>query len=84
MALKRSKDYGKKTAERGEPLTSLKKFVKMCRQAEAEERKLLGDEALTAGEMLFGCGKYDTGLRWKPATASLLDKFLSEVKEWGM
>jgi hypothetical protein len=87
MGLKRSKDYGKKNMERKEPIASLRRFIKACRQFEVEDRELLGDDASTAGECLFGCGRTTTKggtTRWSPEAAKMLDAFLVEMKEWGL
>jgi hypothetical protein len=82
MASKKSKDYGKKMADRKEPLASLKRFVKACRQVEAEDRELVGDLFFTAGETLFGVVIDGEGRHHKSKMAEMLDAFLGELKDW--
>jgi hypothetical protein len=69
MASKKSK------TEKMEPLASLKRFVKACRKVEAEN-------ALTAGEILFGYAVREDGVRFKSQTATALDALLGELKDW--
>lgn len=84
MVSKKSKDFGKKIAERAEPLSSLKKFVRACRQSEAEDIKLLGPvDAYSAGEMVFGFVR-KRGARHKTKVAAMMDEFLNEAKKWGL
>jgi len=65
-----------KKSKAKEPLASLTKFIKACRQVEAK------NQAFTAGETLFGTAIDSKGEHHKSKMAEMLDALLGELKDW--